>query len=87
MLPELERRMSGDFPDRLRDWKAAQQIWQAKIEAWEIDVRAAESKGNAPPLPPAEMDESEPQEPRLLQSDVTVERSRFCLPPPRPKGC
>lgn len=85
VLPEVERWMSGDFPDRLRDWKAAQEIRQAKIEAWESDVRAAERKGNALPLPPAETDESEPQESRLLQSPSR--RSRLCLPPPRPKGC
>jgi hypothetical protein len=74
VLPEIERRMQGDFPDRVAEWRAAAEIHKAKTEAWEKDVKAAHKAGNAPPMPPGEAVPPEPQAPRLRQNDVTIER-------------
>jgi hypothetical protein len=86
VLPEIERRMQGDFPDRVAEWRAAAEIDKAKTEAWEKDVKAAHKAGNPPPMPPAETVAAEPQAPRLRQSDVTIERVATLLATAAPKG-
>ena len=74
VLPELERRMLGDFPDRLREWQANIEMHAARHERWKADVRTAQKDGHAPPLPPADAMPPEPQAPRLRQNDVTIEK-------------
>jgi hypothetical protein len=86
VLPEIERRMQGDFPDRVAEWRAAAEIHKAKTEAWEKDVKAAHKAGNAPPMPPGETVPAEPQAPRLRQNDVTIERVATLLATAAPKG-
>jgi hypothetical protein len=86
VLPHVEARMAADFPDQLREWKAAAEARAAKTEAWKADVRKAEKDGAAPPLPPIDNDEPEPQAPRLRQSDVTVEKVASLLATAAPKG-
>lgn len=86
VLPGLERRMCGDFPDRLRDWKAQAEAHAAAGERWKADVREAEKKNNAPPLPPAGDPPDEPQAPRLRQNDVTIEKVAALLAGAAPKG-
>jgi hypothetical protein len=86
VLPELERRMLGDFPDRLRAWKATVEAHAAAMEMWQADVRTARNQGNAAPLPPAESAGPEPQAPRLRQSDVTIEKVATLLATSAPKG-
>jgi hypothetical protein len=86
VLPEIERRMQGDFPDRVAEWRAAAEIHKAKTEAWERDVKAAQKAGNAPPMPPGEAVPPEPQAPRLRQNDVTIERVATLLGTAAPKG-
>lgn len=85
VLPELERRMLGDFPDRLREWKAAAERAKAGQEAWEKDVRTAHKAGAAPPLPP-DAEPPEPQAPRVRVNDVTIERVASLLATAAPKG-
>lgn len=85
VLPAIEARMAGDFPDRLREWKAKAEAVKAATETWQKDVRTAVGLGNAPPLAPAEA-EAEPQAPRLRQNDVTVERVATLLAHAAPKG-
>jgi hypothetical protein len=85
VLPELERRMLADFPDRLRDWQAAAEAHAAAVERWKTDVREAGKKGYAPPLPPSEAP-PEPQGPRLRLNDVTIERVATLLATAAPKG-
>jgi Protein of unknown function (DUF3987) len=88
VLPEIERRMLADFPDRLREWRAAVEFSKAAEDKWKTEVREAQKRGNAPPLPPETTAalESPPQAPRLLQSDVTIERVATLLATAAPKG-
>lgn len=86
VLPEIEKRMYADFPDRLREWQAAAEIRAAKREAWKAEVRDANKKGNPPPLPPVQDDERQPQAPRLRQNDVTIEKVATLLATASPKG-
>ncbi len=86
VLPVIEQRMMGDFPDRLRDWRAAAEAATAAQEQWKADVRTAQKNHHPPPLPPAEPAPAEPQAPRLRQSDVTVEKVAALLANAAPKG-
>ena len=85
VLPELERRLLGDFPDRFRDWKAAAERAKAGQEAWEKDVRAAHKNSLAPPLPP-DAEPEEPQAPRVRVNDITIEKVAALLATAAPKG-
>lgn len=86
VLPEIERRMQGDFPDRLREWKAADQSAKAANEQWQAEVKAARKEKLPPPLPPEDATPPAPAAPRVLQSDVTVERVATLLATAAPKG-
>ena len=86
VLPTIESRMMGDFPDRLRDFRAVAEAHKAGQEVWQDDVRKAKKANTPPPLPPAEAPPAEPQAPRLRQSDVTVERVATLLATAAPKG-
>ncbi len=85
VLPELERRMLGDFPDRQREWKAEAERAKAGQEAWQQDVRTAQKQGVAPP-PPPDAEPPEPQAPRVRLNDVTVEKVAALLATAAPKG-
>jgi hypothetical protein len=85
VLPEIERRMQADFPDRLLEWKAAAEMAVAAEEAWRKDVRTARERGLAPPDPPVNA-APEPQSPRLRQNDVTIEKVASLLATAAPKG-
>lgn len=86
VLPEIERRMLGDFPDRLAAWRSASELARAKEEQWRNDVRAAQKDGLPPPMPPADHPGPEPQAPRLRQNDVTIEKTASLLATAAPKG-
>jgi hypothetical protein len=86
VLPEIERRMIADFPDRLQVWRASSEIAKAADEAWQKDVREAQKQKTPPPLPPAASAAPEPQSPRLRQNDVTVEKVASLLATAAPKG-
>jgi hypothetical protein len=86
VLPEVERRMSADFPEKLQAWKAASEMHAAKVESWKNDVREAQKKQHAPPLPPTGDPGPEPQAPRLCQHDVTIEKVATLLASAAPKG-
>ncbi len=86
VLPTIERNMIADFPDRLREWRAAAEAHAARVEQWKADVRTAQKGGNAPPLPPEGEAPAEPQIPRLRQSDVTIEKVAELLASAAPKG-
>ena len=49
VLPEIERRMQADFPDRLQAWRIGAELGKAAKEAWQQEVRAAQKQGKAPP--------------------------------------
>jgi Protein of unknown function (DUF3987) len=86
VLPEIERRMAADFPDRLREWRAAAEFAKAADERWEKEVRDAQKRGAPAPLPPDSSDPPEPQSPRLRQHDVTLEKVATLLATAAPKG-
>lgn len=86
VLPEIERRMQGDFPDRLAQWRAEAEAHAADIEKWKADVRTARKTGNPPPMPPAAGAIAEPQAPRLRQNDTTIEKVATLLASAAPKG-
>ena len=86
VLPKVEANMMGDFPDRLREWHAAAELEKAKMETWTREVRDAQKRGNAPPMPPASDLPPVPQAPRLRQSDVTIEKVASLLASAAPKG-
>lgn len=85
VLTELERRMALEYPDQLREWRAAAEVQNAKTELWKAEVKEATKKGFAPPEPPAEQPD-EPQRPRLRQSDITIEKVAELLANAAPKG-
>lgn len=85
VLPDIEKRMLADFPDRLQMWRASAEFAKAVEETWKQDVRAAQKAGKAPPSPPPPAG-PEPQAPRLRQNDVTVERVATLLATAAPKG-
>jgi hypothetical protein len=74
VLPVVERKMIADFPERLRLWRAAQEYDRALEEKWKSEVRDAQKRGLAPPLPPAPTAGHEPESPRLRQHDTTIEK-------------
>jgi hypothetical protein len=78
--------MLGDFPDRLRDWKAAAEEAKAREETWREDVKKATKNGKPAPLPPALHVPPEPQAARLRQNDVTIEKVASLLANSAPKG-
>lgn len=86
VLPRLEAKMAQDFPDQLREWRAAAEVQAAKTETWKAEVRAAAKAGKPPPLGPLALEIAEPQQPRLRQNDVTVEKVAELLATAAPKG-
>jgi hypothetical protein len=85
VLPEIERPMLADFPDRLQEWRSGAELAKATEEQWKQEVRAAQKDGKAPPAPPPAPG-PEPQAPRLRQNDVTIERVATLLATAAPKG-
>ena len=86
VLPQLEARMLGDFPDRLAQFRTEAEAHAAAVERWKNDVRTADKSHTAPPAPPAGEAPVEPQAPRLRQNDVTIEKVAALLAGAAPKG-
>jgi hypothetical protein len=42
VLPRIERRMVGDYPDRLREWQAAVEFDKIAKKRWQDDLRTAQ---------------------------------------------
>jgi hypothetical protein len=87
VVPALERKMRGDYPDRHREWAVAAALAAAKESNWRIALAKAQARGNELPSRPADLDPGpEPQMPRLRQHDVTVEKVAQLLATASPKG-
>ena len=87
VLPEIERRMIGDYPDRLRDWQATVEFDKIALKRWKIEVsEAQEKKKPLPPLPKPTASHIAPEKPRLRQHDVTIEQAGAVLATAAPKG-
>src|SRR4029077_18718686 len=67
VLPEIERRMLADFPDRLRGCRADVEFGKAAEEKWKTEVCDAQKRGTPARLPPDTKfaQASPPQAPRL----------------------
>ena len=50
VLPTIERRMIGDYPDRLHEWQAAVEFDKLAKKRWKDEFREAQEKKK--PLPP-----------------------------------
>jgi hypothetical protein len=74
VLPEIERRMLADFPDRWRGWRFQTELAKAAKQRWHRELRLAQREGAAFPTLSTPMEEAEPQAPRLRQNDVTIEQ-------------
>jgi Protein of unknown function (DUF3987) len=87
VLPTIERRMVGDYPDRLREWQAAVEFDKIAVKRWQGDLRdAQENKKPLPPMPKPVASTIAPEKPRLRQHDVTVEQVGALLATSAPKG-
>jgi hypothetical protein len=87
VLPTIERRMIGDFPDRLRDWHAAAEADKAAKQQWKEDCKKArKDKKPPPPMPKLVAAENAPEKPRLRQHDTTIEQIGALLSCTAPKG-
>jgi hypothetical protein len=86
VLPEIERRMLADYPDRLRDWGTRLELDKAVREGWRRDLRDAAKRGNPLPSVPLMISRPQPQAPRLRQHDVTIEKVAELLANAAPKG-
>jgi Protein of unknown function (DUF3987) len=84
VLPEIERRMLADFPDRLRHWRASIEFAKASEVRRQSRLGDAAECG-ASPSPPV-ITPVEPQAPRLRQNDVTIEKVAELLASAAPKG-
>jgi hypothetical protein len=86
VLPEIERRILADFPDRWREWWFQTELAKATKQRWHRELRAAEREGAAFPTLSTPMEPTEPQAPRLRQHDVTIEKIAGLLGSAAPKG-
>jgi hypothetical protein len=87
VLPELERRMQGDYPDRRRKWETAVEVAELRRNAWKKNVSTAQKDGRSPPSLPTDAEVgTEPQAPRLRQNDVTIEKVANIIATAAPKG-
>jgi hypothetical protein len=87
VLPEIERRMIGDYPNRLREWQAAVEFDKIAKKRWQDDLREAQkNKKPLPPMPLPTVSEIAPAKPRLRQHDVTIEQTGAILSTAAPKG-
>ena len=87
VLPAIERRMVGDFPDRLREWQAAVEFDKIAKKRWQDDLREAqEKKKPLPPMPLPTAPDIAPEKPRLRQHDVTIEQTGAILASAAPKA-
>jgi hypothetical protein len=87
VLPTLERRMIGDYPDRLREWQAASEFDTVALKRWKEELREAqEKKKTLPVMPKPTVPGIAPERPRLIQHDTTIEQIGTILHTAAPKG-
>jgi hypothetical protein len=87
ILPTLERRMIGDYPDRLREWQSAVEFDKVALKRWKEDLREAqEKKKTLPTMPKPTAPDIAPERPRLVQHDTTIEQIGVILHTAAPKG-
>jgi hypothetical protein len=84
ILPEIERRMTEDLPDALREREEIEAA-RFKLNSWKNEMRTALKEGR--PLPPQpDLVPQEPLSARLMVSDTTIEHLATVLATTAPKG-
>jgi hypothetical protein len=88
ILPALEQRMTGDFPERHQEWRQTVALDKAAVKRWEAEQRAALKEGKTfdKPMPKPLASDIEPKEPCLRQYDITIEEVAAVLATAAPKG-
>jgi hypothetical protein len=88
VLPELEARMYGDFPERHQEWREMVALDKAAMKQWEQKKQTADKKGEPfhEKMPKPKAADVEPEKPRLRQYDVTIEQIAAILATAAPKG-
>jgi hypothetical protein len=88
ILPEIERRMLGDFPERHQEWRAAVAFDKAAVRRWEDEQRTSMKEGQPfdKPMPRPTASIVEPQRPCLRHNDITIEEVAAVLATGAPKG-
>jgi hypothetical protein len=88
ILPEIEDRMLGDYPERHQEWRAAVAFDKAAVKRWEVEQRIAMKEGKTfdKPIPKPTVSDVEPQRPCLRHNDITIEEVAAVLATGAPKG-
>src|SRR5689334_24617907 len=86
VLPEIERRMLADFPDRVLAWRVDVALRKDANRSWRQDLRTQSMQPLAAVASMRVTSPPEPQMPRLQQHDVTVEKVAELLARAAPKG-
>jgi hypothetical protein len=87
ILPALEHRMIGEFPENHALWLTARDLDKAALKQWQVDVKKAlKEKKTPPPRPKPTVSDVEPRMPCLYMSDVTIEEIASVLVTAAPKG-
>lgn len=75
LVKYAEAQMANGFDDVRRDYETKRQFAKAKHDAWLVEMKeAAKAGGRAPPIPDEAIAPDEPQRPRIMVSDSTVEK-------------
>ena len=83
VVPELEKELSADFPEKLRGWETLNAEASAIKKKWEAEVVKAVKGELAPPrMPEGAMPPPCPKRPRLVTSEPTIEAVALLL-----QGC
>lgn len=85
VLPAIETRMAEGFPDRHKEALTKYEADKAEYEKWKKDIREAVEQGMSPP-PAPDLPNEPPPEPRLLFSDVTIEKVALLMSDENSKG-
>jgi hypothetical protein len=78
--------MLADYPDRLREWLAQNELAKAAKVEWRRKLRTQQSQELTAAPPFSLVEEAPPHAPRLRQNDVTVEKVAELLANASPKG-
>jgi hypothetical protein len=85
IISSIESRMAANFPDQLWEAQAAIEAAKVRLESWKDELRTAIKEGRSVPPQPGPVPQ-EPMAPRLMLSDVTIERVASLLASAAPKG-
>jgi hypothetical protein len=87
VIPLIEHRMIGDFPERYREWQAAAEADKIRTRKWISALDKADGDLlKVPPKPFPTAADVEPQKPCLRQNDITIEEVAAVLATAAPKG-